>query len=204
MKNYTRFTKVLIPFITIVILLIQSCAQTSKTKTQTPDVPTPSPTPLSIQEVSTPEDLTQIKSIDPCTVFTNAQVEPIVGTALITTTPGTDTDEITGGPLVFCTYQGDDVALVLSIAKSQAAQDSQVWQNQLAAMTVPSEPGASIKEGAGLGEKAYWIVNEDSASWFVASYPYVFGLAVGGNISLAEEYKEDLKILAQQVLDSLP
>lgn len=160
-------------------------------------------TPFPAQPTNTLQPQPPVKTIDLCSLFTNEQVESLVGTALITATPGTDIDEVTGGPLLFCTYKGDDVALVISLAQSQAPQGSQAWQNQLAAMTNSGEPTTVTEEG-GLGEKSYWLVNEDSAGWSVARYPYVFMLVVGGNISLAEQYKDDLKTLAEQTLAALP
>lgn len=190
------------------LICVTACAPSSPAATATPtptsgSVAAETPATLATLAVDTPQALPSVKTVDLCAIFSPAQVEPIVGTALITTTPGTDVDEVTGGPLNFCTYKGEDVALVISVAESQSAKDSQTWQDQLAAITNPDEP-STITEENGLGEKAYWVVNEDSAGWYVARYPYVFALVVGGNISLADEYKEDLRRLAEQVLSTLP
>jgi len=155
-----------------------------------------------IESTVPPQASAAIKQIvDPCALFTNQQVEPIVGTALITTTPGSDIDDVTGGPLNFCTYNGDDVGLVISITESSAVKDSAEWQDQLTAIT---EAETTPIAEAGLGDQAYWVVTENSAGWFVAQYPYIFGLAVGGNIGYSEDYKEDLRALAQIVIDALP
>ena len=147
---------------------------------------------------------TPVPLIDICSFFTPAEVEPIVGTALIDATPGGDIDEITGGPLDYCTYKGDDVAMVISVVRSKAAEGSQEWKDQILNIAQASDPEAAITPESGLGEQAFWVVTEDSAGWFVAEYPYVFGLAVGGNIGYSEDYKEDLKALADKVLDALP
>jgi hypothetical protein len=163
----------------------------------------PTATP-EIAEASTPFVLTPVAKIDPCSFFTNAEIEPVVGTALIDATPGTDFDEVTGGPLDYCTYKGDDVALVLSIVKSNAAQNSPEWQRLLLETANSAQPTTALTPSTTLGEQAYWVVNEDSAGWFVAKYPYVFALVVGGNIGYAEDYKEDLQSLGQKVANSLP
>jgi hypothetical protein len=147
---------------------------------------------------------TTLQNIDICSILTAADAEPIVGTALIDATPGSDIDEVTGGPLLYCTYKGDDVALVISIVSSNAAKDSQTWQDQLLEITQASYPEAAITPNSDLGEQSYWVVTEDSAGWFVAEHPYVFALVVGGNIGYSEDYKEDLKALANKVLDVLP
>lgn len=147
---------------------------------------------------------TPVPLIDICSFFTPAEVEPIVGTALIDATPGGDIDEITGGPLDYCTYKGDDVAMMISVVRSKAAEGSQEWKDQILNIAQASDPEAAITPESGLGEQAFWVVTEDSAGWFVAEYPYVFGLAVGGNIGYSEDYKEDLKGMAHKVLDALP
>jgi len=119
-------------------------------------------------------------------------------------TPGNDFDEITGGPLDFCTYKGDDVALVLSLVKSSAPHGSQDWQNQLQEMTKASDPNAAVTPASDIGEKADWVITEDSVGILVAKYPHIFILAVGGNIGYADDYKDDLTTLAQKVMDQLP
>lgn len=162
--------------------------------------PTSTATP---QEVSSdPSAVPAIQNINICGFFTSADAEPIVGTALIETTAGSDSDEVTGGILNYCTYKGDDTALVISLAESSAVKDSAEWQGQLSEMTNADE--ASITPFPGLGEQAYWVVTEDSAGFDVAKFPYIFVLAVGGNIGYSEDYKEDLMNLAQRIVDSLP
>ena len=155
-------------------------------------------------EVLNPSAPTPVQNIDVCSFFTAADAEPIVGTAMIEVSRGSDVDEVTGGPLDYCNYIGDDVALVVSLVKSNAAKDSPDWQGQLLEMTNTSEPEATTEPFPGLGEQAYWAVTEHSAGWFVAKFPYVFALVVGGNIGYSEDYKEDLNTLAQVIVNSLP
>jgi hypothetical protein len=163
----------------------------------------------SLAEIASPpvtappiQDLEQ--NLDPCAFFTSAEAEPIVGTALIDITPGNDVDEVTGGPLEYCTYKGDDVALVVSFVQSNAVQGSLAWQDQLPNMAQATDSDATVTEIPGLGERSFWGVTEHSAGWFVAKYPYVFALVVGGNIGYSEDYKADLTTLAQKIIDQLP
>jgi len=156
------------------------------------------------ENVPSPAALTPIQNLDPCAFFTSADAEPIVGTALIDITPGNDLDEVTGGPMDYCTYKGDDVALVVSFVKSNAAKDSQAWQDQLPNMAQATDADATVTETPGLGERSFWAVTENSAGWFVAKYPYVFALVVGGNIGYSEDYRADLTTLAQKIIDQLP
>jgi ABC-type Fe3+-hydroxamate transport system substrate-binding protein len=144
------------------------------------------------------------QKIDVCSFFTSADAESIVGTALINITPGSDFDEITGGTLDYCTYKGDDVALVVSIVKSSAPKDSQEWQDQLLEMTKATDPDAAVTPASDIGERSYWVITEDSVGISVARFPYIFILAVGGNIGYSEDYKEDLNTLAQMIVNSLP
>jgi hypothetical protein len=157
-----------------------------------------------LAEIASPIAAPPIQNLDPCAFFTAADAEPIVGTALIDVKPGNDIDEVTGGPLDYCTYKGDDVALVVSFVKSNTAKDSQDWQNQLPNMAQATDSDATVTEIPGLGERSFWGVTENSAGWFVAKYPYVFALVVGGNIGYSEDYKEDLTALAQKIIDQLP
>lgn len=212
MKKQTRLSR-FTPVVIAISLLIHACSMISPDNnivvgsTSTPTTSTGSSnnnatdTPT---EVSNPSALTPVQNIDVCSFFTAADAEPIVGTAMIQVTRGSDIDEVTGGPLDYCNYIGDDVALVVSLVKSNAARDSPEWQGQLLEMTNTSEPDATTEPFPGLGEQAYWAVTENSAGWFVAKYPYVFALAVGGNIGYSEDYKEDLNTLAQVIVNSLP
>ena len=90
------------------------------------------------------------------------------------------------------------------MSASGFSKDSPDWQGKLLETTKLAEPNTVSEASAEIGEQAYWVVNEDSAGWYVAKYPYVFALVVGGNIGYAEDYKEDLTALAQRVASSLP
>ncbi|MEP7135249.1 MAG: hypothetical protein ABI904_09980 [Chloroflexota bacterium] len=145
------------------------------------------------------------KNIDICSFFTSIDAQPLVGTVEINITPGSEADEITGGTLEYCTYRGEDVALLISLVKSSASKDSPTWQDQLLQMVQSSDPDAVITPAAGIGELAYWVITPAPAvGLWVAKYPYVFGLAVGGNISAPDDYQDGLQSLAQKVLDALP
>jgi len=146
-----------------------------------------------------------VKTIDICSFFTSVDAQPLVGSVEINITPGSEADEITGGTLEYCTYRGEDVALMISLATSSAPKDSPTWQDQLLQMVQSSDPEAVISPATGIGELAYWVISPaPAAGLWVAKYPYVFGLAVGGNIGTPDDYKDDLQSLAQKVLNQLP
>jgi len=209
MKKKTRLEWFTLVFV-VMSLLIPACSTNSPVSVGA----TPTPTAVSGSSqnnvVSTPavelvaSALPPVKNTDICAFFTSADAEPLVGTAVINLTSGNDFDEITGGPLDYCTYKGDDVALVLSLVKSSAAHGSQDWQNQLLEMTKASDPEAVIAPASNIGEQAYWVITTSSVGLSVARFPYIFILAVGGNIGYADDYKDDLTALAQKVLDALP
>ena len=214
MKKRTQLRRFTIAAI-IISLLIHACSMNTPDNsiivesTSTPTAAsnpsdnntTAIPTPTEEPNPSAPAP---VQNFDVCSFFTAAEAEPIVGTAMIEVTRGSDVDEVTGGPLDYCNYIGDDVALVVSLVKSNAVKDSPEWQGQLLEMTNTSEPDATTEPFPGLGEQAYWAVTEHSAGWFVAKFPYVFALVVGGNIGYSEDYKEDLNTLAQVIVNSLP
>lgn len=214
MKNLTHLLRSILAVISASLLITACSVSLPKNTVEVGSTPTPTapsgssmsdPTATIIPpEPPSPVALTPVQRIDVCSLLTAADAEPIVGTALIDLTPGSDIDEVTGGPLDYCTYKGDDVALVISLVMSSAIEGSQEWQDQLLQITQSSEPDAAITPASGLGERSYWVVTEDSAGWFVAKFPYVFALVVGGNIGYSEDYKEDLKVLAEKVIASLP
>lgn len=88
--------------------------------------------------------------------------------------------------------------------KSSAPTGSQEWQNQLLEMTKASDPDAAVTPASNIGEKSYWVITESSVGLVVAKFPYIFIVAVGGNIGYADDYKDDLTTLAQKVVDALP
>lgn len=216
MKKRTHLSGVTLTVI-ILSLLLHACSMNTSqnsvivTATSTPtllsnssnnnNIATATSTPA---EPANPVALTPIQNLDPCAFLTSADAEPLVGTALIDITPGSDVDEITGGPLEYCTYKGDDVALVVSFVKSSAPNGSPEWQNQLQEMPKASDPEAVVTPASEIGEQSYWVVTEESVGLSVAKYPYIFILAVGGNIGYSEDYKADLVTLAQKVMDALP
>jgi hypothetical protein len=209
MKKQTRlewFTLVLV----VISLLIPACSTNSAVSIEATATPTAVSGSSQNNIISTPavevvpSAIPAVKNVDICSFFTSADAEPLVGTAVINLIPGNDFDEITGGPLEFCTYKGDDVALVLSLVKSSAAHGSQDWQNQLLEMTKASDPNAVVTPAADIGEQAYWVITEESVGLLVAKYPHIFILGVGGNIGYADDYKDDLTTLAQKVMDQLP
>jgi hypothetical protein len=216
MKKSTALHRSIFTVMTMA-LLISACS-TNPPSNVVNVGPTSTPTPTGVNgssnngataaiipvDTPSPAALTPVPNVDICSLITTAEAEPFVETALIDVTPGGDIDEVTGGPLDHCTYKGDDIALVISVVKSGAPEGSQEWQNLLLLMAQATDPEAGITPGTDLGERSYWVVTEESAGWTVAEYPYVFALAVGGNIGYSEDYKEDLKALAHKVLDALP
>lgn len=214
MKNLTRLQR--ITWVVLALsLLITACSlnqpangvavgpTSTSTASDGSSISSPTDTPIPPESPS-PAALTPAQNVDICSLITTAEAEPFVGTALIDVTPGGDIDEVTGSPLDYCTYKGDDIALVISVVKSGAVEGSKEWQDQLLLMAQATDPEAAVTPGSGLGERSYWVVTEESAAWFVAEFPYVFGLAVGGNIGYSEDYKDDLKALAEKVVESLP
>jgi len=193
-------------------LLLQSCSTNAPISSASVATATPTASSGSSQNnvIVTPDaelvpSAPSVKTIDVCSFFTSLDAQPLVGTAVINTTQGSEDDEITGGTLEYCTYKGDDVALIISLATSSAPNGSQEWQNQLLEMTAASDPDAAITPTSGIGEQSYWVIVPDgSVGLSVAKYPYVFILAVGGNIGAPEDYQDDLITLAQKVLDALP
>lgn len=114
MKKQVHLRRLLFVIITTA-LFIHACASNSpKNNVSLGSTPTPTASSGSSQNniVSTPavelapSAIPAVKNIDVCSFFSSADAEPLVGTALINITPGSDYDEITGGTLDYCTYKG--------------------------------------------------------------------------------------------------
>jgi len=84
---------------------------------QTPETPTPSSGGQGSTDEpddSLPAGEDPYSDVDVCGLATDAQVEVVLGQPITSTTPGAESDSVSGGTLYFCSYVGSGLAVVIS------------------------------------------------------------------------------------------
>ena len=188
-------------------------------------VNTPDPTPTTVMGViapaGTPTDVatqipTQVPTLVPteastdsgalldiCSLATTPEVETVLGQSVTSITPGTDSENIPGATINFCTYLGKGLAVVVSSVDAGSAQAAgAMMQTELANMKA-DDASVTSKVETGLGDQAYWSVAEHAVSYTVVKGARVFSVLIGGSIGDAASYKAPLLILAKSVSSKL-
>ncbi len=142
-------------------------------------------------------------ALDACDLITDSEAGDILGAPITRAQSGTDTEDVGGYPIHFCTWHSanPNIALILSVADtgSQGASVSQL-EAQLAA----NEDEATVEEDidaeqAGVGERVFWTVSENAAGFDIATGAHVYALAVGGKVTPTDELRAALLALAKAV-----
>ena len=153
-------------------------------------LPTQSPTQVSF---------ILLNSENVCSLASSADVEPVLGSTPIAATPGSDPDNSTGVTIYFCTYLGQGVAVVISVADTASAQAAAEFnQNQITLMQTET-PSTTITQETGLGDALFWNVAEKAASYNVQIGSRVISVGLGGTIGDPASHKEALLDLARKV-----
>jgi len=191
----------------ITALLITACGGTPVS------APTATPTPMGVlppaeQATALPTQsptqqpqvtFSPVTSENVCSLASSADVAPVLGSTPIAATPGSDPDNSTGVTIYFCTYLGQGVAVVISVADTASAQAAtEMMQNQITQMQ-SDNPGTTITQETGLGDTLFWTVAEKAASYNVQVGTRVFSIALGGTIGDPASHKAALLDLTRKV-----
>jgi hypothetical protein len=182
---------------------------------------TPTPTTLmgsisqdetSTAEAATAEASTQVSGsqngnssqpIDACSLITQAEAEAVLGQTVTSITPGIDDSNTFGEMLYFCTFLGQGLAVVISVADMGTPEAArQALNDELASAQADSEV-SSVTQVSGLGDQAFWSVAAHAVEYAVATDKHVFGLLLGGNIGDPAEFQAALLSLAESVAGRL-
>lgn len=138
--------------------------------------------------------------VDVCSLASADDVAAVLGQAPLPATPGDAPDELTGTTIYFCTYLGQGVAVVISVAQADTPDgarsllEGRVHQMQSQGGSPTSEPEQ------GLGDVAFWSTTSNGASYDFAVGSYAVGVSVGGSaLGDPSAHRDALKTLAQTV-----
>ncbi len=118
---------------------------------------------------------------DTCALLSQPDAAAALGQPVTRMTPaGPERDDDSGGQLSYCTYAGSKAAIVLSVVEFASAADA---RKQLSANLVKDrldEEDAKVTEEPGIGEKCFWGVSENGASFTFLKGSRVVSLGLGG------------------------
>ena len=160
---------------------------------QATSLPTEAPT---VGAQSSPSSVTEQNV---CSLASSADVAPVLGSTPIAASPGSDPDNSTGVTIYFCTYLGQGVAVVISVADTASAQAAaELMQNQITQMQTDT-PGTTSTQETGLGDQLFWNVAENGVSYNVQIGARAFSIGLGGAIGDPASHKAALLDLARKV-----
>lgn len=137
--------------------------------------------------------------LDICSLVSSEEAAAVLGQAPIAATPGSEPDSVSGSTIYFCTYLGSGLALVVSSVETGSAENAAKFLQEQLANMVSEAPTTTNTEETGLGNKAYWSVSENGASYTVLIDTHVFSVGLGGAVGDPSAHKAALFDLAKSV-----
>ena len=168
------------------------------TAEQPTDVPTQIPTQVPT-EIPTEVPTETGVLLDVCSLITATEAEVVLGQSVTAITPGTDSDNISGETINFCTYLGKDLAVVISSVDTDSAEAARDMMKKQLDKMQSDDASTTSKEESGLGDQTYWSVAEHAVAFTVVKGSHAFSVTLGGNIGDAASHKAPLLILAKSV-----
>ena len=201
--GYTRLIVVILGF----SLLISACTGTpANSTTPTPTtmtgvLPADQSTPIESQVATQAPPASSNNTViqDVCAMVSTEDVAAVLGLTPIAAKPGTDTDNVTGLTIYFCTYLGQDTAVVFSAAEPASAEAAKTYLQGELAQEQSDDSTMVITEETGVGDQLFWNVAEEAASYTVRMGSHVFSIALGGNIGDPSSHKAALLELAKKI-----
>ncbi len=138
--------------------------------------------------------------VDVCSLVTPEDVVPVLGQTPLTAAPGDEPDQLTGNTVYFCTYLGQGLAVVISVAPTGSPDAARsLLEGRVQQMQAEGDSPASESE-AGLGDVAFWTTTSNGASFDFSVGSYAVGVSVGGSaLGDPSAHRDALKVLAQSV-----
>jgi hypothetical protein len=204
--------------IMIVVALGISACQLSPSSSSTPtptttvvedvgleEIPTDTPTPAAslVAPLTDNSGSDDSDSSDVCSLISTTEAETAPGQPVTSITPGTDEDSITGETLDFCTYLGQDRAVVISMVDTGSLDLVGPMIDQELANMDDGDEVPTVLQVLGLGDQAYWSTTSHAGEYIVQTGTVVFAVALGGNVGNPADYKDALRTLAELVAGRL-
>ncbi len=143
----------------------------------------------------------------PCDVLARETAVQLLGqplTAVEPSGPAPDEDSPSPATRTTCVYQaGIRVLIVTTLTFSSAAAARETTTRELLTEQLEEEEGARVTEEPGLGDKAYWGLNERTAEYIVLKGPKVMGVILGGMPKPPAMYQVPLRAVAASAASKL-
>lgn len=143
---------------------------------------------------------------DVCVLLSRADAAGLLGQPVVAVSPaGPAPDEDSGGRLSYCTWRAAGAAAVLSIVEfGSAAEAAKQLNEHWVTSRMDADDGKVAAEG-GIGDKAYWAVSSEAASYTFLKGARVVQIGVGGaaDAQRPKERKDALRTLAQSLAKKL-
>jgi len=149
------------------------------------------------------ETAVSTKAIDICALITQPEAEAVLGQAVTATTPGTDTDSANGATLIFCTYRGTDLAVLVSRENFGSAEAAKQAMKQDLAKMLSDGTTSTIPQDGGPGDQTFWSTSVHAAEFTMQKGSSIFSVLLGGNIGDPAAHKAALLELAKSVAGRL-
>lgn len=136
--------------------------------------------------------------IDPAALVIKAELTSVLGQPVTKVVPVPEqTDDDTGGRLVYCTFHGGQSAVIVSVVSFSSAKEAQAKMSKQQAMERLEGDNAQVIEEKGLGDRAYWATTDQGAEYIVIKGARVLGIGLGGKLTQTPaSYREALRALA--------
>ena len=173
------------------------------TSTATPNLQPP----LQVKDTATPTSLAGTTSTDDpnnpvkqgtskiCELITQAEAEAVLNQAVISITPGADTDKISGKPVSLCNYLGTGLTVLVTLVDMGTPQAAEDELNAVVARAKADNATTVSKQPDELGEHSYWFTSQYAVGFYGTKSQYVFSLTLGGKIGDPESHKVGLLVL---------
>lgn len=130
----------------------------------------------------------------PCDLLSRDAAAQVLGQPATTATPsGPEEDEETGGSRTICVYQvGERMLIVTRVIFASAAEAREATTQELVGERLGGDD-VTVKEEAGLGDRAFWAHTAKSAEYIVLKGASALGVTLGGMPKPPASYQAQLR-----------
>ncbi len=154
----------------------------------------------------TPEPTNVTGTMNACAVLTQADVQPVLDSSIRTVQPNVKAYNIPVTPFGSCTYSAGLEAVVVAIAKPDAAKGSADWKVAETTWFASAQYNSTVTTVNGLGSAALWSESPKGTGggYAVSNYPYLIDVMIAGKLSNSPEtYGVKLLNLTKKVMSRL-
>ena len=140
-------------------------------------------------------------AIDVCGLASRAEAAAGVGQPVAAAIPaGPQQDEDSPGRLSYCTYRAAKAGLIISVVEFSSAAEAR--KQATVHLVEAHSDGAKVVEEKGVGERTFWALSAQGASYTFLKGARVVAVAAGG-VGQPAQRKDALRALASAVAKKL-